>query len=1351
MKKIRIILSLLIMMFAFSLVCLNTKVDAAGAQSTVYDESLEDEAKVDYDLSRIHVGENKISSFPVTTKSVYGCAIEWSVDEEYKNVLDASYVKETGYILLTRPESLENNETEVKAKLKLTVSKGDVSKTKEFDIVVPVGKTITQKITITFNVDGVDPYQNVSVGTNQQLPNPKKEGFIFKGWYEENDTNYEGRCYTTTLGILKDITLSAKWEKATLTTLSVKSDPTKTVYTALEEFDSTGLILTATYSDGSTKDVSEGYSVDKTVLHGNDKEVTVSYEGKKVSVTITVNKIKMTDVEYKEKTVTYNGREQYIEVTGTLPEWIEVTYEKKEDAGEHTVCAYFNLKEGYSSDDYEVPEAKSTTLTIEKATPDVRVTFNGTYYVGHSAPEFVRDTTYTAKFNGTNVPGTMKWDVVEGFKLSENNVLTWTFTPESSNFKTVTSRANIKATNASLVSIEISKGYRETYTALETFDPGTAKITFKYSDESTVTENLKDVKYSVSYCDGKTDCFDLNESNCDKVVIKYAVDENNLFSYEINGLTINAKEYDFSGFSASNKTVTFDGRKHFLDFSYSGDLLSITEKIKLQGSSDVCEDGALNVGVYDVTLSFEINDLNYNKPVDKNYTLTIEAKSIEDENVIVDSVASQEVDSRSFDAVTPNLTIKYNVSKNEVLSLVKDTDFTVVYSNNTSISSGTSVTATVTITGKGNYAGTKTIEFTIELSKEFKFNEDVSKFNEIYNNGVDTDETALVDVSLPNGSTVEWTSKSTAVEVDKNGNISVTRTENIQNITVIATITNGNHTQDIEVKFCISEKKEEVINKIATLMTQDDLNALIKSGEEAKIFIGSKNYVMGTVNSSNSSKNTYYFNNISCLIDKNCILSYYDGAAIITLKYSTTYKNWILKLGDKYLYASGNKMFSLCEEEDYSQWSITINYNEIKEIYEYEIKYAYSTGTEYGRLLYNVSSPRFTIYNSSTSTSDTMLLPQIYLCDSSVTTYSVLFDSNGGTAVSSQYVGKGGTISEPTAPTKDDHTFDGWYLDSAYTTKFDFNNGIIENTTLYAKWKEIEKVNITYKIDNVQYGEVVKVNAGTQLSSLPSPTNHGYTLNGWYLDDEYQDKVSTPYTVNDDITLFAKWVKLNTYNVEFIIDGERVKTLVDYEVEESDCPTLTETGFTLDGWYSDDGCTNKVEFPYSVTDNVSFYAKKVESGSSSSTTKKFVKVTSDQDDWSGEYLIVYEKSSFAFDGSLTSLDDVGNYVDVTIDNSSIAYSDDLKTKTFVIDKVNNSYTIKSKSGYYIGRTASSNGFDSSKSSSYNHTIEYSSGSISIKSSGGPKLQFYSATGSSRFRYYKTTQNSITLYKLTTSN
>ena len=142
----------------------------------------------------------------------------------------------------------------------------------------------------------------------------------------------------------------------------------------------------------------------------------------------------------------------------------------------------------------------------------------------------------------------------------------------------------------------------------------------------------------------------------------------------------------------------------------------------------------------------------------------------------------------------------------------------------------------------------------------------------------------------------------------------------------------------------------------------------------------------------------------------------------------------------------------------------------------------------------------------------------------------------------------------------------------------------------------------------------------------------------------------------------------------------------------------------------------------------------------------YEKVTTNDGLESGDYLIVYEDGSKAFDGSLLDLEPVGNVFDVTINNNKIVTD---KAAYFTIDT--NSGTIYSASGYYIGRTASGNGFNQSDSEAYTHTITIdNSGNAIITSSGGPKLQMWSQTSSGvmqyRFRYYTSNQKAIQLYR-----
>lgn len=154
----------------------------------------------------------------------------------------------------------------------------------------------------------------------------------------------------------------------------------------------------------------------------------------------------------------------------------------------------------------------------------------------------------------------------------------------------------------------------------------------------------------------------------------------------------------------------------------------------------------------------------------------------------------------------------------------------------------------------------------------------------------------------------------------------------------------------------------------------------------------------------------------------------------------------------------------------------------------------------------------------------------------------------------------------------------------------------------------------------------------------------------------------------------------------------------------------------------------------------------------------FVKVTSAPSDWSGEYLIVYEDGLKAMDGSLTTLDNYGNSISVSIQNQRIPATAENKAATFTIAPYNSGYSLKSKSGRYIGVGSSSNSgvLTTSTTTAYANTISFSDGDVNIYAtySGGWSsytyyLRYYDNGTSSRFRYYRNTTGNykpIALYK-----
>ena len=67
-------------------------------------------------------------------------------------------------------------------------------------------------------------------------------------------------------------------------------------------------------------------------------------------------------------------------------------------------------------------------------------------------------------------------------------------------------------------------------------------------------------------------------------------------------------------------------------------------------------------------------------------------------------------------------------------------------------------------------------------------------------------------------------------------------------------------------------------------------------------------------------------------------------------------------------------------------------------------------------------------------------------------TFTVTFDSNGGSSVNAQTVESGKTVAKPADPTRDGYDFEGWFTDEDLTIEYDFDTPVTADITLYAAW-----------------------------------------------------------------------------------------------------------------------------------------------------------------------------------------------------------------------------------------------------------------------------------------------------------
>jgi uncharacterized repeat protein (TIGR02543 family) len=102
--------------------------------------------------------------------------------------------------------------------------------------------------------------------------------------------------------------------------------------------------------------------------------------------------------------------------------------------------------------------------------------------------------------------------------------------------------------------------------------------------------------------------------------------------------------------------------------------------------------------------------------------------------------------------------------------------------------------------------------------------------------------------------------------------------------------------------------------------------------------------------------------------------------------------------------------------------------------------------------------------------------------------YTISFDTQGGSLVDDQTVATGATVAYPDEPVLADSYFDGWYGDSLCASPYDYGTAIHGDGTVYAKWlneedmiaKEFDDVANTYGVANATEWATAKagINAG---------------------------------------------------------------------------------------------------------------------------------------------------------------------------------------------------------------------------------------------------------------------------------
>lgn len=197
-----------------------------------------------------------------------------------------------------------------------------------------------------------------------------------------------------------------------------------------------------------------------------------------------------------------------------------------------------------------------------------------------------------------------------------------------------------------------------------------------------------------------------------------------------------------------------------------------------------------------------------------------------------------------------------------------------------------------------------------------------------------------------------------------------------------------------------------------------------------------------------------------------------------------------------------------------------------------------------------------------------------------------------GESISTQTIDRGGKFTKPAAPSKENHTFAGWY-NGDEPFDFDADTTNAPNVLkLVAKW-DINQYTVkfvsnqgSFADQTIEHGKLI------DTGKLTIPEVEGYTFDGWYADDNYSTEFDFTQPIKRNTKVYAKWTA-NDYEVSFVTEHGNAPTSqnVPYNGTADDPGTLTAEGYTFIGWYADEAHKTKFDFSTPITGDTKVYAK----------------------------------------------------------------------------------------------------------------------------------------------------------------
>lgn len=132
----------------------------------------------------------------------------------------------------------------------------------------------------------------------------------------------------------------------------------------------------------------------------------------------------------------------------------------------------------------------------------------------------------------------------------------------------------------------------------------------------------------------------------------------------------------------------------------------------------------------------------------------------------------------------------------------------------------------------------------------------------------------------------------------------------------------------------------------------------------------------------------------------------------------------------------------------------------------------------------------------------------------------------------------GSSLLEQLDVKKTGYTLDGYYLDDTFTTPVSDTAIVTSTLHIYTKWT-INTYTVNLIIDENNTTQMTKKYQET-LKDVADPIKEGYLFGGWFKDKDYKQAFPKTSKINQNLTLYAKWVDVNKVPYQIIYKLENV-------------------------------------------------------------------------------------------------------------------------------------------------------------------------------------------------------------------